>query len=153
MPRDLFSSEQPKEEALVASPESQTPRASDDSDGTSNATGEDGYNEFTIHRDETRQANILHLRNGRAKEKQINDLHPYVQTLSRSNVEDCLALENAVFPENERCSRDKVGMDTLLIETLYLQAPALHSLLFCNSFSELLRHVEFFHEFELMCQT
>ena len=125
MPRDLFSSEQPKEEALVASPESQTPRASDDSDGTSNATGENGYNEFTVHRDDTRQANILHLHNGRAKEKQINDLHPYVQTLSRSNVEDCLALENAVFPENERCSRDKVGMDTLLIETFYLQAPAL----------------------------
>lgn len=130
MPRDLFSPEQPKEEALVASPESQTPRASDGSDGTSNATGENGYNEFTIHRDETRQGNVLHLRNGRAKEKQMNDLHPYVQTLSISNVEDCVALENAVFPEHERCSREKVGLAkfTTILDFLR-QASALHSFL------------------------
>ena len=131
MPRDLFSPEQPKEEALVASPKSQTPRASDGSDGTSNATGENGYNEFTIHRDETRQTNVLHLRNGRAKGKHMNDLHPYVQTLSISNVEDCVALENAVFPEHERCSKEKVGLAkfTTILDFLR-QASALHSFLF-----------------------
>ena len=127
MPRDLFSPEQPKEEALVASPKSGTPRASDGSDGT----GENGYNEFTIHRDETRQANVPHLRNGRAKEKHMNDLHPYVQTLSISNVEDCVALENAVFPEHERCSKEKVGLAKFTtIQDFLRQAPALHSFLF-----------------------
>ena len=118
MPRDLFSS---KEEALVASPESQTPKP-DGNDTSVNATNQDGNNEFTIHRDDTRQpnANALRLRNGRAKEKKMNDLHPYVQTLSISNVEDCVALENAVFPEHERCSREKVGSKYLVLNRDFL---------------------------------
>lgn len=37
----------------------------------------------------------------------LDELHPFVQLLSTSNVEDCVAVENA-FPEQERCSRDKV---------------------------------------------
>jgi hypothetical protein len=37
----------------------------------------------------------------------LDELHPFVQLLSASNVEDCVAVENA-FPEQERCSRDKV---------------------------------------------
>ena len=37
-----------------------------------------------------------------------SDLHPHVQTLSISDLEACVALENAAFPENERCSREKV---------------------------------------------
>ncbi|KAJ5914310.1 hypothetical protein N7504_003193 [Penicillium tannophilum] len=36
----------------------------------------------------------------------LDELHPFVQLLSTSNVEDCIAVENA-FPEAERCSRDK----------------------------------------------
>ena len=35
-------------------------------------------------------------------------LHPHVQTLSTADVDACVALENAGFPENERCSREKV---------------------------------------------
>ena len=35
-------------------------------------------------------------------------LHPHVQTLSIDDLEACVALENAAFPENERCSREKV---------------------------------------------
>lgn len=42
----------------------------------------------------------------------LDELHPFVQLLSASNVEDCVAVEQA-FPENERCSRDKVS--TLLM--------------------------------------
>lgn len=38
----------------------------------------------------------------------LDELHPFVQLLSVSNVEDCLEVEKA-FPENERCSRDKVS--------------------------------------------
>lgn len=37
----------------------------------------------------------------------LDDLHPFVQLLSVSNVNDCVEVENA-FPEHERCSRDKV---------------------------------------------
>ena len=37
-----------------------------------------------------------------------DDLHPYTQILSLSNLEACIAVENAAFPEHERCSRDKV---------------------------------------------
>ncbi|KAL4997704.1 hypothetical protein BDV10DRAFT_82507 [Aspergillus recurvatus] len=36
----------------------------------------------------------------------LDDLHPFVQVLTQSNVDDCLAVEEA-FPENERCTREK----------------------------------------------
>lgn len=96
--------------SLVASPEPHT-AGLDVSDGTT-ATGQDGYNinnEFTIHRQQGKPTSAHHLRTNRAKVCQINDLHPYVQSLSLSNLESCVALENAVFPEEERCSRGKVG--------------------------------------------
>ena len=110
MPRDLFSTA-PREETLVASPESTTPKPelSDGTEGTV-AAGQDGQNDFTIYRDETESANAHPLHHGRAKETEEDNLHPYVQTLSISNLEDCVALEKAVFPENERCSREKVGV-------------------------------------------
>jgi hypothetical protein len=37
----------------------------------------------------------------------LDELHPFVQLLSVSNVEDCVKVEEA-FPEQERCSHDKV---------------------------------------------
>ncbi|KAJ5666794.1 hypothetical protein N7462_011203 [Penicillium macrosclerotiorum] len=36
----------------------------------------------------------------------LDELHPFVQLLSVSNVDDCVHVEEA-FPEQERCSRDK----------------------------------------------
>lgn len=90
--------------SLVASPESQS--AGLDASEGSTATGNDGYNEFTIHRQE---GNITaqQMRTNRAKVSERNGLHPYVQTLSLSNLESCVALEDAVFPVEERCSREK----------------------------------------------
>lgn len=104
MPQDLFS------DSLVASPEAQTPQTPrlDVSDG-STATGHDGYNEFTIHRQEGKPTSAQQPRTNKAKISETNDLHPYVQTLSLSHLDSCVALENAVFPEEERCSREKVG--------------------------------------------
>ena len=109
MPRDLFSSE-PREVAFVASPESATPKpaTSDSTEGT-NTTGIEGLQEFAVHRDGGRLDNSQHPWNGRPNQAQADALHPYVQTLSISNLEDCMALENAVFPENERWSKEKVG--------------------------------------------
>jgi hypothetical protein len=39
----------------------------------------------------------------------LDELHPFVQLLSASNVDDCVKVENA-FPEQERCSYDKVRL-------------------------------------------
>ncbi|KOC13770.1 acetyltransferase, GNAT family [Aspergillus flavus AF70] len=36
----------------------------------------------------------------------LDELHPFVQVLTVSNVDDCVNVESA-FPEQERCSRDK----------------------------------------------
>lgn len=35
-------------------------------------------------------------------------LHPYTQTLTLNDIESCVLLEAATFPEHERCSREKV---------------------------------------------
>jgi hypothetical protein len=43
-----------------------------------------------------------------AAANKYDDLHPYTQILSLSDLEACVALEDAAFPEHERCSRDKV---------------------------------------------
>lgn len=93
--------------SLVASPEPQS--AWLNISGGSTATGHDGYNEFTIHRQEGEPMTAQHPRTSRAKVGETHHLHPYVQTLSLSDLESCVALENAVFPEEERCSREKVA--------------------------------------------
>ncbi|KAL8795330.1 MAG: hypothetical protein Q9195_002200 [Heterodermia aff. obscurata] len=45
------------------------------------------------------------MRSSRLEEK--GNLHPYIQTLTVADVDSCVALENAAFPEHERCSREK----------------------------------------------
>ena len=44
----------------------------------------------------------------------LDELHPFVQVLNVSNVDDCVSVENA-FPEQERCSRDKVGLHLVFL--------------------------------------
>ncbi|EEH18172.2 hypothetical protein PABG_00735 [Paracoccidioides brasiliensis Pb03] len=41
------------------------------------------------------------------KPTQLDQLHPFVQLLSLSNVNDCLAVE-AAFPEHQRCTEEKI---------------------------------------------
>jgi len=43
-------------------------------------------------------------------ESKMNELHPYCQTLTIGDLENCVHLENATFPEHERCSREKVSL-------------------------------------------
>jgi len=44
----------------------------------------------------------------------IGKLHPYTNLLTISDLESCIALENAAFPiERERASRDKVSKTIL----------------------------------------
>ncbi|KAL8841841.1 MAG: hypothetical protein Q9205_005440 [Flavoplaca limonia] len=96
MPRALISRDFKDEAQLTASPEDQN----------SDANGQDGYHEFTIHRGDE-GVGLGSSRNLRVDNKVLSDLHPYVQTLSVSNLDSCVALENASFPEKERCSKEK----------------------------------------------
>ncbi|KAL8829205.1 MAG: hypothetical protein Q9170_006274 [Blastenia crenularia] len=100
MPRELFDRGNRDEATLTASPESQT-RA-----GDLITSDYDGCNAFTIHH-EDENPNFGTSRNARAGNKDLSDLHPFVQTLSLSDLESCVALEDATFPEHERCSREK----------------------------------------------
>ena len=100
MPRDLFAHSQSPEPSLTASPETQTPQH-----GTLTA-GSPG-NEFTILRDQSEDREVQ-LSNSMRRGDEKRNLHPYVQLLSLSDLDACLALENAAFPEKERCSREKV---------------------------------------------
>ena len=78
MPREL-PSRQDQATPLSASPNAQTPR-------------------FGSFAEEMRYSGL--------EEKE--NLHPYIQTLTVADLESCVALENAAFPEHERCSREKV---------------------------------------------
>ena len=102
MPRDLFSSHQSHELTLTESPEAKTPRpnASQDPDQLPS-------NAFTIVRDESDDREQQLSKTLRRSDEK-NKLHPYVQLLSISDLEACVALETATFPERERCSREKV---------------------------------------------
>lgn len=102
MPRDLYGRDPKDEATLTASPESQTRT------GDLVATDHDGYKESNIHQ-EVENLDSDTSRFGRDEEKDLSDLIPYVQTLSLTDVESCIALENATFPRNERCSREKVN--------------------------------------------
>jgi hypothetical protein len=39
-----------------------------------------------------------------------NEVHPYTQTLTLSDVDSCVILEDLAFPPNERASRAKVSL-------------------------------------------
>ena len=42
-----------------------------------------------------------------------DQFHPYTQTLTLNDIESCVRLEEATFPEHERCSREKVSLSSL----------------------------------------
>lgn len=52
-----------------------------------------------------------------------DELHPYTQTLSMSDLESCVRVEEEAFPPHERATREKVSSHILLYTpfvTLYL---------------------------------
>ena len=102
MPRDLVAESQ--EEAISESPDAQTPKA-----GTT--TGSNASNEFTIHRIDTGQTTPP-LSSRPEKLERRDKLHPYVQTLSIADLDSCERLESSCFPEEERCTREKVRIST-----------------------------------------
>lgn len=44
------------------------------------------------------------------QEARRDELNPFTQTLNPSHVESCVVVEENAFPENERCSREKVSL-------------------------------------------
>jgi hypothetical protein len=56
-----------------------------------------------------------------AAPNKYDDLHPYTQILSLSNLEACVALESGAFPEHERCSRDKVCLYSFALPYFSMQ--------------------------------
>ena len=105
MPRDLLP-EPPHEPILTASPETRSPaqRHLDLED-----MAQDLGPANTMFWDESSgREPVLSEKAGSSSE-----LHPFVQVLSISDLESCVALDNLGFPENERCSREKVCLWTV----------------------------------------
>lgn len=63
------------------------------------------YEQKTSEQDENKMIATL-----KERSKTLDDLHPYTQTLSLSDIESCVILENAAFPPQERASREKVSL-------------------------------------------
>ncbi|KAL9116349.1 MAG: hypothetical protein Q9187_007126 [Circinaria calcarea] len=84
---------------LTQSPEAQTP-------GPSSPNGQGNHiNGFAIYSEDYRDPQPSNRMRNTADSKKGN-LHPYVQTLSVQDLESCVALENAAFPEQKRYSRE-----------------------------------------------
>ena len=96
MPRDIF----PGDLILTASPEAKTPRPPAFSEQDAS------INQFLNNNHDDSDKDLQ--RSDKLRESDEN-LHPYVQILSISDLESCVALENAAFPESERCSREKAS--------------------------------------------
>ncbi|OAX79291.1 hypothetical protein ACJ72_06393 [Emergomyces africanus] len=82
----------------------------DNDDGEEEEEGDDEEDGFVeVEHDDVADADYswYFRRPPPRKRTELDQLHPFVQLLSLSNVEDCLAVE-AAFPENERCSPEKI---------------------------------------------
>lgn len=96
MPRDLSLLSQATENTL----QSMTQLSSQNKEAESNMTADhDQDSDTTEYMDELGQSNARR-----------DPLHPYTQTLSLSDIESCIRLEDAAFPSQERCTREKVSL-------------------------------------------
>lgn len=88
----------------------------DDSDSSTSDSGVVQIYGFKSKNATSGDVAVVGLNNAQEREiRTMNDMHPYVQTLSLSDLESCVALENAAFPEEERCSREKVSEPALYL--------------------------------------
>jgi hypothetical protein len=80
----------------------------DDDDGDDDEDEEVGGDYVAVDHDDINDFSYWFRRPPVHHRTKLDELHPFVQVLNMSNVDDCVEVENA-FPEKERCSRDKVG--------------------------------------------
>lgn len=104
MPQELFPPRPTADFFLTASPERTNAQLADSAADEQHVLTD---NVFRIEKDESDDRELQLSNSLRRKEERFG-LHPYVQVLSLADLEACVALENAAFPENERCSREKV---------------------------------------------
>lgn len=108
MPRDLEALA--KEDSLQGMPAiTKSPETMEDSSNRPTLIDMD---------DEEHMINQLSQRNDKRDE-----LHPYTQTLKESDIESCVTLEEATFPENERCTREKVSPNSTLLPAMHSSSP------------------------------
>jgi hypothetical protein len=77
----------------------------------SHGMDDDDEDSSPLHPLMSRLQNRLLSRNtniNRASSSKFDNLHPYTSILSVADVDQCVELEKSAFPENERCSREKV---------------------------------------------
>jgi len=112
MPRDLRSLA--KEDTLQGLPE--LTKSPDEVEGSSNSSSDNSIPTATMDAsDEDEMLNTLARDqtvggNGNGNNDKRDQLHPYTQTLSVSDIESCNRLEEETFPPNERCSMEKVSL-------------------------------------------
>lgn len=93
MPRDLGLEEKPA--SILESP-----------DSTEDSDQPEGGN-FVLLRNNQDQAA------GEDSFQEPFNLHPYTRPLTISDLESCVALEEAAFVQEERCSREKVSLNDI----------------------------------------
>lgn len=60
------------------------------------------------------------MQRNRNQPEKFHALHPFCQVLSKSNIDDCVTLEEDAFPESERCSPEKVVTNIYFIPQLHI---------------------------------
>ena len=88
----------------MESPEIKSPPSQQSDSMTLDESNQSSNSEYTMSGDDVQDRQIQLYDKPLPKD----GLHPHVQTLSITDLEACLVLENAAFPESERCSREKV---------------------------------------------
>lgn len=104
MPRDLTAVA--KEDTLQGMPElTKSPEEVEDRPTPGEETGDRSAAMDAMDDDDDLEARFA--QQGKSNTKR-DELHPYTQALSTSDVESCTRLEEECFPPNERCTREKV---------------------------------------------
>ncbi|TKA82946.1 hypothetical protein B0A55_01320 [Friedmanniomyces simplex] len=105
MPRDLAAL---KEDTLQGMPQlTKSPEEVEEDNRPASSSSSftmDADDETNLFRSLARRNNNNNNTNTNSKRDEI---HPYTQTLSLSDIESCLLLEEAAFPPEERCTREK----------------------------------------------
>lgn len=79
----------------------------DDDDSDDDEEEEVGGDYVAVDHDDINDFSYWFRRPPAQQRTELDELHPFVQVLNMTNVDDCVEVEKA-FPEHERCSREKV---------------------------------------------
>lgn len=112
MPRDLASS-LAKEATVEAMPKLNRDNAPDGFPPEITTSPEAQYDDDDLEGEGSGGSLFGQIADQRNEKR--DQLHPYTQTLTLNDIESCVRLEEATFPENERCSREKVSLPFIIL--------------------------------------